>query len=172
MSNSHFQTHKHTASTRSAVGHQEMKMDGAEALSASFVGASPVFSAFTAPSNAAATLQPDATPWSQFANLQRQQLAWLAECASSLFSGLESVRKTQQEAAHLASDHHATAAQRLRAAQPQDNWLELMSAPLCVDVPGCEKYWAQMVAASVQAQTEIIQSIYQIFEKSPDAPAT
>ncbi len=175
MSNPHFQASKHAANANNTSNHQEMKMDGkalgtSPAASSAVSLASSMSTAAKAPSQAAEDLVPEVTPWSQFADLQRQQLAWLTECASALFRGLEAMRKTQQEAAHLASGHHSATSQKLRSPEQRENWLELVSAPLFVDTESCEKYWSQMAAASVQAQAEIVQSIYQVFdsEKSPN----
>lgn len=176
MSNPHFQAHKHAANTENTADTPEIKMAekvlGASPVSAT-ASASRVASTSSASSPAAETSVPEVTPWSQLADLHRQQLAWLAECASALFRGVEAMRKTQQEAARLASDHHATAAQKLRAAEQPDHWLELISAPVCVDMEGCGKYWSQMASTSVQTHSEIIQSIYQVFdsEKSPTVPS-
>ena len=202
MSNSHFQAHKHAANAQNVADISEINMaekvlgaypastaptesiaastsTGSPTAPASFVHSSSPVSLAAAATAAAATNQvaeapvPEATPWSQLADLQRQQLAWLTECASTMFRGIESIRKTQQEAARLTSSHHSAAAQKMRASEQPDNWLELMSAPMFVDMEGCEKYWSQMASASVQTHSEIIQSIYQIFdsEKSPGFPS-
>lgn len=172
MSNPHFQAHKHAANAENTAASAEVKMVekvlGTAPVSAS-ASVSRVASASAASNPAAEMSVPEITPWSQLADLHRQQLAWLAECASALFRGVEAMRKTQQEAARLASDHHAAAAQKLRAAEQPDHWLELIAAPVCVDMDGCGKYWSQMASTSVQTHSEIIQSIYQIFdsEKTP-----
>ena len=105
-----------------------------------------------------------ASPWNHLAEFQRQQIALATECASALFRGIESIRKTQQEAAHQASAHHASTTQKLRSTEQAEDWLALMSAPLCIDMEGAEKYWKQLAAASVQVQTEMMSSLHQIFD--------
>lgn len=172
MSNPHFQAHKHAANTENTADTPQVKMAdkvlGTPPVSVN-TSVSRVSSTFTASTPTAEASVPEVTPWSQLADLHRQQLAWLSECASALLRGVESIRKTQQEAARLASDHHAATAKKLRDPEQPDHWLELMSAPLCVDMEGCGKYWSQMASTSVQTHSEIIQSIYQAFdsEKSP-----
>lgn len=182
MSNPHFQ--KHTSSASSAANYQEMKR-GARAFSAAAAasgnsgnsgnsGTSGASGASGAFGDSAQGLLNLPTPWSQCFDLQRQQLAWLTECASALFRGAESVRKTQQEAANRASVHYAATAQRLRTTEQSQDWLELLSVPLTIDIEGSEKYWAELAAASVQTQTELIHSIYQLFEsdKAPESAST
>ncbi|WP_037472164.1 phasin family protein [Simplicispira psychrophila] len=104
-----------------------------------------------------------ALPWSHLADLQRQQLALATECASAVFRGVESMRKIQQEAAHQASAHHATATQQLRSPEPTADLMALLSTPLRVDMEGVQKYWNQLAAATFQAQAEMMNSICHMF---------
>lgn len=181
MRNTHSQAHKYASDALSSANHQEMKK-GEQAFDASVSpsnavpsapaapAASTAPTAPTAPNHATKDVAPNSIAWNQIADLQRQQLAWLTECASAMFRGVGSIRKTQLEAAHQASTHHASTAHQLRMAQPPSEWLELLSAPMNVDMESCEKYWSQLAAASMQTQTEIINSIYQLFdnEKLPE----
>lgn len=103
------------------------------------------------------------SPWNHLVDLQRQQLALAAECASAMFRGVESIRRIQQEAAHQASAHHAAATQQLRGPEQPADLMALLSTPLRVDMEGVEKYWKQLAAATVQAQTEMLNSMCHMF---------
>lgn len=122
---------------------------------------SPDFS--SNPQKAAEKPLSDASPWNHLADLQRQQFALATECASALFRGVESMRKIQQEAAHQASAHHAAATQQLRSPAQTADLLALLSSPMRMDMEEVQKYWNQLAATSLQAQTEIMSSICRMF---------
>jgi hypothetical protein len=66
------------------------------------------------------------------------------------------MRKVQQQAAHQASEHYATAAQKLRVACQPADLLAVQSELLRFDLQEASQYWQQLVTAALQAQTEMM----------------
>jgi Phasin protein len=97
-------------------------------------------------------------PANLFSDLARQQLALFNEAASAVLKGSEAVRKIQQQAAHLASTQHESAAERLRAVHEPSEVMTIQSELLRSDLQGVVQYWQQLTAALVQAQVDMISS--------------
>jgi hypothetical protein len=98
----------------------------------------------------------DLPSWNFLADLSRQQLSWATEGASAIFRSSEAMRKVQQQAAHQASEHYATAAQKLRVACQPADLLAVQSELLRFDLQEASQYWQQLVTAALQAQTEMM----------------
>lgn len=87
--------------------------------------------------------------------LGRQQLAIVADGASAVFRGSETMRRIQQQAAHRACAHCETAAQKLRhpgeAGQLANPW-ELLH----LDLQEVSGYWQQMTETALKTQGEVM----------------
>ncbi|OGB06131.1 MAG: hypothetical protein A3E79_07260 [Burkholderiales bacterium RIFCSPHIGHO2_12_FULL_61_11] len=89
-------------------------------------------------------------------NLSRQQLGFVTESACAIFRSSEAMRKVQQEAAHQALEHYAAAARKLHGACQPADLLAIQSELLSFDLQEASQYWQKLMAAALQAQTEMV----------------
>ncbi|MGH8831055.1 MAG: phasin family protein [Polaromonas sp.] len=108
-------------------------------------------------------------PWNLLADLGRQQLTVANECASALFRGNEAMGKIQQDAAHQASEHLATAVKKLQGPCQAADLLAIQSELLRVNLQGVGQYWQQLAAAAQQTQIEMMTSASHMLDGDGDA---
>lgn len=98
----------------------------------------------------------DFAPWNLLANLGRLQFALVADSASAMFRGAETIGKVQQQAAHQAAAHHESAAQRLRDPREPAELLAIESELLRFDMQGAAHYWQQISMTAWKTQLEMM----------------
>lgn len=108
------------------------------------------------PSQSHETAGSSPAPWNFLADLSRQQLAMVTESASAIFRSSEAMRKVQEQAAHQASEHYAAVAKKLHGACQPADLLAIQSELLRFDLQETSQYWQQLMAAALQAQTEMM----------------
>jgi Phasin protein len=93
----------------------------------------------------------------------REQLAVAFDASCAMLRGFEAMRAIQQRTAQEAAARHEAAARQLRDAAASG---DLMSIPLGLwqgDLQGASRYWQELAAAALEAQTEVMASALHLF---------
>lgn len=99
----------------------------------------------------------DGTPGMNWAfDWGRQQLAVVAEGASTVYRGFEAIRQVQQQTAHGAARRHAEAAERLRGASAPIEVLAVQSQLLRDDFEDASRYWQLLAATTFEMNSRLL----------------
>lgn len=100
--------------------------------------------------------RPAAAPWDWAADWGRQQAVVATESATTVFRGLEAMRRIQEEAVREASARLADAADRLRKPCSPAELMALQGELLRKDLEGATRYWQQLAGAALEMNTELV----------------
>jgi hypothetical protein len=92
------------------------------------------------------------------ADFGREQLALAMDASGALLRNVQAIRTIQQQAAHEASMRHRSAARDLRA---RCDAVDLFAVPVALlqgELAAATRYWQDLAAAALEAQTEIVGS--------------
>jgi hypothetical protein len=97
-----------------------------------------------------------ALPWSWALDFGRQQMAVAAEGASTVYRGIEAMRKVQEQTAHHAAERHAAVVEKLRAQCQPAELVALHTQLLRDDFEDATRYWQQLAAAAFEMNSELL----------------
>lgn len=107
------------------------------------------------PAAGAAAASPGNTMIDLLAECGREQFAMCMEASGALSRGLEAMRAIQQRTAQETAARHGAAARRLRDAAGAGDWMALPWTLWQDDLAGAARYWQELAAAALEAQTEV-----------------
>jgi len=113
---------------------------------------------------AAAPAPARATALDAFGDGGREQLAVAVDASCAMLRGFEAMRAIQQRTAQEAAARHEAAARRLRDAVAAG---DLWSVPLGLlqgDLQSASRYWQELAAAALEAQTEVFGCTLHLFD--------
>lgn len=90
------------------------------------------------------------------ADCGREQFAMCMEASGALSRGLDAMRAIQQRTAQETAERHQAAALRLRDAAGAGGWTALPWTIWQDDLAGAARYWQELAAAALEAQTEVL----------------
>jgi len=96
-----------------------------------------------------------ALPWSWAVDFSRQQFAVATEGASTVFRGLEAMRKLQEQAANEAAARRAAAVEKLGAHAEPAALLMLQGELLRGDLESATRYWQELAATAFEINSEL-----------------
>ena len=111
----------------------------------------------------------DRTPWNFLADIGRQQLAVATESTSAMYHGFENLRRIQQETAHQASVRHGEAAEKLFGPCQSSDVLSIQAELLRGDLQSAGQYWQQLMAGTMQMQSEMVASMSRMLDSEKGA---
>ncbi|MHB1121881.1 MAG: phasin family protein [Ramlibacter sp.] len=109
-----------------------------------------------APAAAAPEAPPGNIMVDLLADCGREQFAMCMEASGALSRGLEAMRAIQQRTAQETATRHRAAARRLRDAAGAGNWMALPWTIWQDDLASAARYWQELAAAALEAQTEVL----------------
>ena len=90
------------------------------------------------------------------ADFGREQFAMCLDASGALLRGFEAVRAIGQRTAQETSARHQAAASRWQHAAGAGEWMALPWSIWQDDLAGATRYWQELAAAGLEAQTELL----------------
>lgn len=94
------------------------------------------------------------------ADVSREQFAMCLDASGALLRGFEAMRAIGQRTAQETSARHQAAARRWQHAAGAGQWMALPWSMWQDDLAGATRYWQELAAAALDAQTELLGCAY------------
>ena len=86
----------------------------------------------------------------------REQFAMCLDAWGAMFRGLEAMRAIGQRTSRETSERHQAAGRRWRQAVGAGEWMALPWSIWQDDLAGATRYWQELTAAALEAQTQML----------------